>query len=102
MVGQVFQLLLTTTVLELMGNQPKLFASQKGVSLDLCLEEMQAFIGLNIAMGVMHLPQVKDYWCTSKILATPWFPSVMSRDRFFLSRDIYILQTPPNKRKKEK
>jgi len=28
-----------------------------------------AFFGINIAMGMMHLPQVSDYWSTNKILA---------------------------------
>ena len=80
---QVFQLLLTTTVLESIVHQTKLFASQKKVNLDFCLE-LLAFIGLNIAMGVLRLPQVRDYWSTNEILSTPWFPSVMSRDRFSL------------------
>ena len=44
------------------------FASQKKVNLELCLEEMQAFLGLNIAMGVLRLPQVRDYWSTHDIL----------------------------------
>lgn len=60
-----------------------IFASKKGVSLQLYTEELQAFIGLNIAMGMLHLLQVRDYWSTGEILATPWFPSIMSRDRFF-------------------
>ena len=80
---QVFQLMLTTVILEAIVQQTKLFAAQKGVDLEFCVEELQAFIGLNIAMGLLHLPQVRDYWSTNKILATPWFPPIMSRDRFF-------------------
>jgi len=63
-----------STVLESIVHQTKLFASQKKVNLELCLEEMQAFLGLNIAMGVLRLPQVRDYWSTHDILVTPWFP----------------------------
>lgn len=40
------------------------------------------FIGLSIAMGMLRLPRVKDYWSTHDILATPWFRSVMSRDQY--------------------
>ena len=48
-----------------------------------CDEELQAFIGLNIAMGLLKLPQIRDYWSTNEVLAMPWFPAVMSRDHFF-------------------
>ena len=99
---QVFQLLLMSTVLEPIVHQTKLFASQKKVNLELCLEEMQAFLGLNIAMGVLRLPQVRDYWSTHDILATPWFPSVMSRDRFFLVlRYLHLVDSTQQKKKGE-
>ena len=39
----------------------KLFTSQKGTNLDFCIEELLAFTGLNIAMGMLRLPQVRDY-----------------------------------------
>jgi hypothetical protein len=57
----VFQLLLTTTILESPVIQMKHFASHKKQNFDFCLEELQAFIGLNIAMGVLHLPQLRDF-----------------------------------------
>ena len=41
-------------------------------------------MGINIAMGMLRLPQIRDYWATDQILSTPWFPSIMPRDRFFL------------------
>ena len=65
----------TAVILQSIVQQTKLFASQKGIDLEFCVEELQAFIGLNIAMGLLHLPQVRDYWSTNKILATPWFSS---------------------------
>ena len=45
-------------------------------------EELLAFIGHNIAMGVVSLPSIHDYWSTDIIRSHPWFRSVMSRDRF--------------------
>ena len=36
-------------------------------------------------MGLLRLPEIRDYWCTNEIIATPWFPSIMSRDRFLLT-----------------
>jgi hypothetical protein len=100
---QVFQLLLTTTILESIVHQTKLFASQKKQNLEFCLEELQAFIGLNIAMGVLRLPQLRDYWSTNEILATPWFPSVMSRDRFLLIlRYLHLVDSTQQKKREKK
>ncbi len=48
---QVFQLLLTTTILEPTVIQMKHFASRKKQNFNFHLEELQAFVGLNIAMG---------------------------------------------------
>jgi hypothetical protein len=48
---------------------------------DVSVPEMKAFLGLNINMGLMSLPDIKDYgsseWITHKN-----FGDVMSRDRF--------------------
>ena len=44
--------------------------------------ELMAFIGLNIAMGIVKLPELRNYWTTNPIIGHPWFCSVMSRDRF--------------------
>lgn len=51
---------------------------------------------------LLHLPQVRDYWSTSEILATPciWFPSVMPQDRFFLIlRCLHLVDTTQQKKK---
>ena len=72
------------------------------MSLQLYAEELQAFIGLNIAMGMLHLPQVRDYWSTGEILATPLFPSIMSRDRFFkILRYLHLVDSAKHKKKGE-
>ena len=44
--------------------------------------EFMAFVGINIAMGVVSLPAIRNYWSSDKILAHPWFRTVMSRNRF--------------------
>ena len=46
-------------------------------------EDILAFIGINIAMGIGRLPCVNDYWTTG-LTAMPWFQSIMSRNRFKL------------------
>ncbi len=45
-------------------------------------EELMAFIGLNIAMGIVSLPETHDYWSTDPMLCHSWFRLVMGRDRF--------------------
>jgi len=40
-------------------------------TLDLRVEELQAFIGINVAMGMLRLPQIRDYWATDDIISTP-------------------------------
>ena len=62
----------------------------KGAVLNFSNQDLMAIIGLNIAMGMLHLPQIKDYWSTSQILSTPWFPSIMSRDHFLQYYDTSI------------
>ena len=45
-------------------------------------EEMLAFLGLNIAMGVVNLPEVNMYWPVNPLLDHPWFCSILPRNRF--------------------
>ena len=42
---------------------------------------------IHAAMGMLRLPRVRGFWSTTAVLSTPWFPSVMSRDRFFVILD---------------
>ena len=69
-------------------HQSNLYASQQRVQTNpwtpTCItkEELLAFIGLNVAMGVVSLPSLNDYWATDVIISHPWFRSVMSRQRF--------------------
>jgi len=69
--------------MESIVQQTILFAQQKGnENFPFCVEDLQAFLGLNIAMGLLRLPRISDYWSKCQILSTPFFPSIMSRDRF--------------------
>ena len=66
-----------------------------GVDFEFFVEE---FIGINIAMGLLRLPQVRDYWSTSEILSTPWFSTIMSRDRLFAIMKYLHLETKKERR----
>ena len=44
-------------------------------------EEMRSFLGIHLAMGLVRLPSLKDYWSTNPLLATPGIVKGMSRNR---------------------
>ena len=49
---------------------------------DVTLEELKAFFGLNIAMGIVKLPEVRMYWQQKWLTNVPAFSQVMPRNRF--------------------
>ncbi|XP_033729312.1 piggyBac transposable element-derived protein 4-like [Pecten maximus] len=49
---------------------------------DTTVGEMKAFIGMTIAMGLVQQMDIQDYWSNDVVINTPFFRSVMSRDRF--------------------
>ena len=50
---------------------------------DVTVEDMKAFVGLLIIMGILRLPRLEMYWQTeSRLLQTPGISSVMSRIQF--------------------
>ena len=99
---KVFQLFMTLSVLGTIVTQTNAYAQEKGVTLSLHVEELQAFIAMNVAMGMLRLPQIRDYWATNDILSTPWFPAIMSRDRFFqLLRYLHLVDSSLQHKKGE-
>jgi hypothetical protein len=49
---------------------------------DVSVLEMKAFIGLIINMGIVLLPDLKDYWSSEWTTQVQFFGDIMSRDRF--------------------
>lgn len=47
-------------------------------------DEMVAFFGLCVLMGIVYKPRLTMYWSTDAVYQTDVFPSIMSRDRFLL------------------
>ena len=42
-------------------------------------------------MGIVNLPELRNYWSTSDIYKVPWFPTVMILNRFeMISRNIHL------------
>ena len=46
------------------------------------LEEMCAFLGINILMGIHKLPKMRDYWSVDEGLGNTLIQKTMTRDRF--------------------
>lgn len=44
--------------------------------------EMYKFFGVNILMGIIEKPALRDYWSKRKSIQTPYFNKVFKRDRF--------------------
>lgn len=51
---------------------------------DTTMAELKKFFGLLLAMGLLRKKRLADYWSSNPILSTPFFGSVMCRDRFLL------------------
>ena len=44
--------------------------------------EIKTFLALIIAMGLVNQEDIRDYWSTDEVLATPFFSQIMARDKF--------------------
>ena len=84
----------TTTVWEFLVNKTNQYARHKtpkhtGRRSLYCnwrpvtIQEMKAFVGVILNMGIVQLQKVNDYWSTSFTCNIPFFRQTFSRDRFF-------------------
>lgn len=88
---EFFRLLFPENLVELIVDNTKLYAAQQGFPITFTKNDILGFLGMNIAMGIVGLPEVKDYWAREPILQHPWFPTVMPRDKFLaISRFIHF------------
>ena len=79
---EFFRLLFPDKLVEDIMENTNLYASRKGVPIVFTKDDILGFIGLNIAMGIHSLPAVRDYWAREPLLRSPWFSTVMPRDKF--------------------
>lgn len=62
--------------------QSNLYATQNNKTLNLKIEELYSFIGINFFMGYHRLPNWRHYWSTSPDLGVSLVSETMSRNRF--------------------
>ncbi|XP_012624730.1 splicing factor YJU2 isoform X1 [Microcebus murinus] len=89
-----FQLFFTETLIKNLTDETNEYArhkiSQKELSQrstgntwkDVTIEEMKAFLGVILNMGVLNHPNLQSYWSMDFESHTPFFRSVFKRERF--------------------
>ena len=93
---EIFELFLENDDFEQIANETNRYAAQllEGKILkdksrfqkwrETTVSEMKKFFAIVIAMGLLTQMDVSEYWTVNPVTVTPFFPSVMSRDRFLL------------------
>lgn len=96
----IFSLFFTTSLLQYIVLQTNQYAlecmgGEKFHKWDkLTVNELQAYMGFMILMGICHLPSVCDYWKTDEFFHYSPVANRFSRDRFFdLHRYLHFVDT---------
>ena len=63
--------------------QTDIISSEDNSWKDVTPTEMLAIFGVNIAMGMVRLPEISDYWKRSGFMEVSWFRSIFTRKRFY-------------------
>ena len=81
-----FKQYVPSEMLQLMTKMTNIYAEQKAVKgyKHASISEIEALVGLHMAMGVLGLPRVRMYWSSSINIGL--FRDTLSRDRFFQLR----------------
>ena len=51
---------------------------------NITVKDLTGFFAILVHMGLLHKPEVSDYWSTNSILQTSFAPAILSRDKFQL------------------
>lgn len=84
---QLFQLFFTDDFIDHLVFHTNLYAEQEHLATgksctNTNIEEMKAFLGLNLLMGMKRLPSYKDYWSSAPDLHDPYISSIMTLKKF--------------------
>ena len=74
-----------TRMNELLGiivTETSKYTTQKGCTFETTEDEMKAFLGINLIMGINKLPSLEDHWSTGKCIGNEKIQDVMTRTRF--------------------
>ena len=70
-------------LLTLIKVESERYAEQNGRVYQTRIDELAAFLGINILMGINRLPVIKDCWSAEEGLGNPLTQKAMTRSRFF-------------------
>ena len=69
-------------LLELIVEQPNLYAHQNGRNFTVTEEELKAFLGINFAIAINKLPTIAEYWRADNLIDNDGIQNTMIRNRF--------------------
>ena len=97
-----FSLLWAPSFFQLLAEETNRYASQRLVQRPdnkwhpTTPEEIKAFLGVNIIMGIDQKPAIPHYWSTDPYLGNPGIQSVFPRERFeALNRYLHLNDSEP-------
>ena len=83
---QIFSLFFTRSVIDHLVRETNRYAEQCLADTDkewhTNCDEMRAYLGFNILMGIVHEPEIRDYWSQSDLLHYSPIAGRISRRRF--------------------
>ena len=66
--------------LELIVEQPNLYAHQNGRNLTVTKDKLKAFLGTNFIMAINKLPTIDEYWRVDNLVANDGIQNTMFRN----------------------
>lgn len=90
---EYFGLLFPTSIWKSLVDETNRYAQQKGKQFEPTAEaEMNAFIGMCMAMNIHNLPHINSYWSGHWVLSVPQFAQVFTKNRFwFLRSNLHLV-----------
>ena len=85
---EMFQHFFTDDLLSLIVRETNRYAAQclaatnNTSTWETNLEEVKAYLGFMVVMGINRLPEIRDYWCTDSKLHNSFIAARISRTRF--------------------
>ena len=86
---ECFQLFMTKDMLEQIVQETNRYHMQELTKkastvkwVNTTVEEVQALLGVILAMGLIKLLEIDDYWRRGSVYGMSWFPSIFRQDHF--------------------
>lgn len=86
---ECFQLFMTKDMLEQIVQETNRYHMQELTKkastvkwVNTTVEEVQSLLGVILAMGLIKLLEIDDYWRRGSVYGMSWFPSIFQQDHF--------------------